>query len=96
LWIIFEPINSIKINRAEKYFALASQNPIKRVFVNEKKYTFSEIKRFIMTEDFKIIQETKYLISAVLKDDTQILFSQSLNEKTASRIASHLNYILKS
>lgn len=95
LWKLFEPINAIKINTTQKFFILITRNQLKRLFNRSSRIFFSEIKEFMVSEASGYFYESKrYVISVILKDSTNIVFTQTLKKTTAQEILIFLNLIL--
>ena len=95
LWKLFEPIKIIKIDRANKSFTLIPRNLIERLFTTNTKIYFAEIQKFAVTEGPEITMEgTRYIISAVLKDSTNIYFSQTNKKAALQEMLEFLNQTL--
>lgn len=97
LWNNYNSINVITIDMKEKYFIISSRNPLKRIFIKNKKIKFNEIRRFIVNEDYGFTKIwSRFIISAVGNDSLKISFTQSLNKNRALNISSFLNQALTS
>lgn len=96
LWELFGPINIIKINMRDKFFMLISRNLVKRFFAKNRKIYFNEIKEFAVTEAPEIMMEPRrFIISVVLKDSTNILFTSTSKQILAQQITKSLTQIIE-
>lgn len=94
-WVLFESINIIRINKSDKLFVLISRNLIKRLFVRNKTIYFNNIQKFVLTEGPEIIHEpTRFIISAELKDSSNIFFSSTSKKILANEMMEFLNQVV--
>ncbi len=97
LWVVFEPIKIIKINRLDKFFILIPRNLIQRLFVKSTKINFDDIEKFIVTEGSEIMLEpTRFIISAVFKDSTTVFFTSTSKKIIVKEMMDFLTQILSS
>ncbi len=97
IWQLFEPINIIKINKPDKCFFVIPINLFKRIII--KKYTipFTDIIKFTTAEGPEfMLEKTRYIISANLKDSSTIPCFQTTNKAISNEILEFLNRILRS
>lgn len=92
LWVLFEPINIIKINKGDGFFVLISRNLLKRLFAKSNKIYFNTIEKFEITEGPEVVLEgTRFIISAVLKDSSNIFFSSTSKKTMAKEMVDSLS-----
>lgn len=94
LWVSYEPVKIIRINFTDNCFLLSSRNPISFLLKKKNKLFFKDIKKFFVKEFYFVGLEQRFIIVALLKDTTEIYFTQSLNETRANKIAEFLSSFL--
>ena len=95
IWVLFRPIQIIKINIKDKFFILTPRNLVKKLFISSTKIFFTEIKKFEISEGPEItLEPTRFIISAILKDSSNTFFSQTARKETAKGLLTILNEAL--
>ena len=87
IWILFEPINSIKIDRINRQFVIISRNPISHLLFSARKVDFAQILTFRIIESDDFLRgNTRYIITAFLKESEKVIFTQCFSNADAERI----------